>query len=453
PGKLAAPKLETKLDRIELVPMRGEFDQIISEQNQKDFVGSMLCNGNGACFNNEPANVMCPSYKVTRDRIHSPKGRAMLVKQWLRESSRPESNDLQTRQVADLAYIALNGCLGCKGCTGKCPTQVSIPDLKTKFLDNYHRKYKRRSLRDLALGYIENLLPIFARFPRIWNFVHRFKLVPTFGLKNVPLFKSKISLIKQLKKLDVQIYSTPEQIKNMTKNSVVIFADAFTGLLDVDVLIATLNLLKNMGYTPYVIYPRTSGKSLIVGGFIDKFKSNTEKLAKLFNPLFAANIPIIGIENTITLMFREEVKRFATSFDGQVSTLAEFLNQNLDKLHTLYDNIKRHVSQLPNKQKYKLLPHCTEQAILPGEAILWQNIFNKLNIELGVQNTGCCGMAGAYGYQQEHAENSKNLFAMHWQQTLSDNSAEVLATGFSCRCQVQKQISKTVVHPVQILAT
>src|SRR6185437_3210819 len=207
PGKLAAPKPDIKLDRIELVPMRGEFDQVINQQNQKDYTASMLCNGNGACFNQEPANVMCPSYKVTKDRIHSPKGRAMLVKQWLRESSKPESNNSQTRPVADMALAALNGCLGCKGCTGKCPTQVSIPDLRTKFLDNYHRQYKRRSFRDLALGHIEDLLPIFARFPRSWNFVHRFKLVPTLGLKNIPLFKSSVSLIKQLNMLGVRIYN------------------------------------------------------------------------------------------------------------------------------------------------------------------------------------------------------------------------------------------------------
>ena len=448
PGKLAAPKPDIKLDRIELVPMRGQFDQIISQQNQKNFVAGMLCNGNAACFNQEPGNVMCPSYKVTKDRVHSPKGRAMLVKQWLREISKPDSKSQKAKQVAEMAFVALNGCLGCKGCTGKCPTQVSIPDLRTKFLDSYHRQYKKRSLRELALGYIEDLLPIFAKFPRSWNFVHRFKLIPTFGLKNIPLFKSSVLLTERLKSLDIEIYSKHEQIKSMVNSPVVIFADAFTGLLDVDVLLATMSLLKNMGYTPYVISPRSSGKSLIVGGFIDRFKSNSEKLAGLFNPLLEANIPILGLENTITLMFRDEVKKFATSFNGQVKTLAEFLNENIDRLQVSEDSIKSKVDK-SIRQQYKLLPHCTEQAILPGEATLWQNVFNKLNIELVVQNAGCCGMAGAYGYQEEHAQNSKNLFAMHWQKPLSDNDIDILATGFSCRCQVQKQAGKEIYHPVQ----
>lgn len=453
PGKLAAPVPSTKLDRIELVPMRGEFDQVISLDKQKDFAHSMLCNGNGACFNQEPSNVMCPSYKVTGDRVHSPKGRAMLVKQWLREVSNLDSRG-QDRKVAEMALRALDGCLGCKGCAGKCPTTVSIPDLRSRFLDNYHRQYKRRGIRDLALGNIERLLPIFAKFPRSWNFIHKFKLLPTFGLINIPLFKLSVSLKKQLRILGVEKYVSDAQIKSMDTKSVVVFADVFTGLLDTDVLIDTLKVLKKMDYVPYVIYPRSSGKSLIVGGFLTKFSKNAQKLAKLFNPLFAAKIPVIGIENTITLMFRDEVKKFATGFSGQVQTLAEFLSQNMDKLNILTDNSSQQTS--PEKftslpRRLKLLPHCTEQAILPGEALLWKDIFSKLNMSLQTQNTGCCGMAGAYGYQREHLENSKQLFAMHWQQILSDDSSEILATGFSCRCQSQKQVNKTILHPIQIV--
>ncbi|MCC2625961.1 MAG: glycerol-3-phosphate dehydrogenase [Burkholderiales bacterium] len=469
PGKLAAPQPDIKLDRIELIPMRGQFDQVISQTKQKDFVGSMLCNGNAACFNQEPGNVMCPSYKVTKDRVHSPKGRAMLVKQWLRETeklnlgnqparsvaqvdSRIRGNDKswKARSVADMALNALNGCLGCKGCTGKCPTQVSIPDLKTKFLDSYHSQYKRRSFRDLALGNIESLLPIFAKFPKTWNFLNRLKLLPTFGLVNIPLFKLTQPLTKLLEAHRIEIYKNPEQIKVMTNSVVVIFADVFTGFLDTDVLIAAISLLKKMGYTPYVIYPRSSGKSLIAGGFISKFKSNTDKLANLFNPLFTANIPIIGLENTITHMFRDEVKKFANSFAGHIQTLAEFLNQNIDKLPVIHNN-DNETGISETRQNYKLLPHCTEQAVLPGEAILWQGIFNHVGIKLEVQNAGCCGMAGAYGYQKEHQANSKNLFAMHWQQPLSNSNVEILATGFSCRCQAQKQANKLILHPIHVL--
>jgi FAD/FMN-containing dehydrogenase/Fe-S oxidoreductase len=451
PGKLATPKIDIKLDRIESVPMRGQFDQIISRQNQTDFASSMLCNGNAACFNQEPGNVMCPSYKVTKDRIHSPKGRAMLVKEWLREISRPDTNYKQSKKIADMALVALNGCLGCKGCTGKCPTQVSIPDLKTKFLDSYHSQYKNRNVRELALGYIENLLPIFAKFPRLWNLVNRFKLIPGIGLKNIPVFKSVVPLTRRLNSLGVTLYANSEQITRMTNNPVVIFADVFTGLLDTEVLITTLKLLKNIGYTPYVIYPRASGKSLIAGGFINKFKINAVKLSSLFNPLFAVNIPVIGLENTITLMFRDEVKKFATDFNGKVQTLAEFLEQNIEKLSLFQTNTNENRPVL-TRQKYKLLPHCSEQAVLPGEALLWQKIFNWLNMELDVQNIGCCGMAGAYGYQAEHMENSKNLFAMHWQKPVNDNSSQILATGFSCRCQIHKQAGKTILHPIEMIS-
>lgn len=445
PGKLTAPTPSIKLARIEQVPMRGEFDQVISQTNQQNFAGSILCNGNGACFNQEPSNVMCPSYKVTKDRIHSPKGRAMLVKQWLRATANPTSDD--HTEIAKMALVALNGCLGCKACASQCPTQVSIPDLRSAFLDKYHRQYKKRHPRDFILGYIEDLLPLVAKFPRTWNFAHKFSLLPTLGLKNIPLFKSAGSLKKQLKALNVELYTTAEQIKFMPHLSVVVFADVFTGLLDTQVLIATVLALKNMGYTTYVIYPRSSGKALIVGGFMARFKSRTQQIGLLLEPLFAANIPVLGLENTVTLMFRDEVKKFATEFSGQVYTLAEFLNQNVQQLRILR-NSRTNNQKLP--AEYKLLPHCTEQAVLPGEALLWKNIFSQLGIKLEVQNAGCCGMAGAYGYMACNLENSKKLFAMHWQQPVNSDT-EILATGFSCRCQTERLAQKVIVHPIQII--
>lgn len=442
PGKLSAPKADIALTRIEKVTMRGQLDTVIDAENQKDFAGAMLCNGNAACFNKDSSNVMCPSYKVTKDRIHSPKGRAMLVKEWLRAKANKSPD---TKQIAKMTYDAMSGCLGCKGCSGKCPTQVSIPDLRTQFLDSYHTKYKRRSLRELALGNIEGILPIAAKFPRLWNFVHRYKLVPSFGLNNIPLFKVSRSLVSVLNELDVKFYSTPSQVTTLDKKAVVIFADVFTGFLDNQVLRSSITVFKKLGFKPYVIYPRTSGKALIVGGFIARFRKNAGKLSKLLTPLFEANIPVIGLENTITLMFRDEVSKFARPFVGRVVTLAEFLS-NQENLSTLKSS---------EINKYRLLPHCTEQAILPGEATLWKKVFASVGLSLDLQNAGCCGMAGHYGYLKEHQEHSQELFAMHWQKPLevaNNNEEKVLATGFSCRCQTLKEANMVIAHPIEILS-
>jgi len=436
PGKLTSSNT-IPLTKIESVPMRGQFDQIIETSAQKKFSGALLCNGNAACFNQEPSNVMCPSYKVTKNRIHSPKGRAMLIKEWLREKAK---NKGQESQAAENAFNALSGCLGCKGCAGKCPTQVSIPDLRTAFLEEYHRRYKKRNLRDLALGYIESILPLAASIPRTWNFIQQKKIMPSLGLVNIPLFKKPYSLRHLLKKLNVVIYSHPKNIKNLPANSVVIFADVFTGLLNKAVLIATIQTLQKIGYNVAIIYPRVSGKAFIVGGLITQFKKNSRQLAKLLNPLFSAAIPVVALENTITLMLRDEMNKFSMPLKGEVLTLAELLMLSQHKLNSFLS---------VNIAQYYLLPHCTEQAILPSEAQRWQNVFASFGATLEIKNVGCCGMAGAYGHLKEQQENSADLFKMHWVPELSNTV--ILATGFSCRAQVEIQLGKKILHPIEVI--
>lgn len=438
PGKLTAPDATTELTRIELVPMRGAIDEIIPAELQNEFAGALLCNGNGACFNQEPSNAMCPSYKITNDRIHSPKGRAMLVKEWLREKSKPNGD---VNQAAIAAYAAMAGCLGCKACAGKCPTQVSIPDLRTKFLHTYHKDHDKRKLRDLMLAHIESLLPLAAKFPKMWNFIHRNRLAPSLGLSNIPLFKNDKTLSCGLKQLNVNIYTSPQQVHDFAKNPVAIFADVFTGFLDNDVVFAIAQSLQKLGFTPYVIYPQPSGKALIVGGLIDEFKKNTAKLSTLINPLFAANVPVIALENTITALFRDEVGKFAPSFVGKVATIAEFLVQHLDLIP----------ASAKSSEQYRLLPHCTEQALLPSDATKWQQIFTKLGADLEVKNLGCCGMAGTYGHLTEFQENSTGLFKLNWATTVDNQQRINLASGFSCRSQVSRLTKQQLPHPIEVV--
>jgi Fe-S oxidoreductase len=446
PGKLTSPD-GSPLKRIELVPMRGELDQAINIDQQSLFTEAMLCNGNGACFNQEPNNVMCPSYKVTKNRNHSPKGRAMLVKEWLREKAKSKDSN-KTRLAADNALEAMKGCLGCKGCAGKCPTQVSIPDLRTKFINSYYQDYPKRNLRERALGHIERLLPIAAKFPRVWNFVQTKRFLPSFGVANIPTFKSTRPLLTELAQLGgVEFYSSPEEINQFKLNPVVIFVDVFTGLLNREVLIATIKILKSLNKAPYVILPQVSGKALIVGGYIEEFKQNSERLAKLFNPLLTMGIPVVGLENTIALMFRDEIPKFAKPFAGKVLTLAELLASYAKDIQELIAS-----TSINATLSYRLLPHCTEQALLPSEAQAWQRIFGLFGLSLEVKNIGCCGMAGTYGHLKEFQDNSTELFKLHWQADLADKSKITLATGFSCRSQSEKQIDKEIMHPIQILS-
>ncbi|MFO0320484.1 MAG: FAD-binding and (Fe-S)-binding domain-containing protein, partial [Neisseriaceae bacterium] len=255
PGKLVTPYMDGKyVTKIDQVTMRGEVDQNIVADFRIKFAESMLCNGNAACFNLDSNNVMCPSYKGTEDRIHSPKGRAMMVKEWLRNRSLFGNYNKKTVDAANSAFNAMEGCLGCKGCSGKCPTSVSIPDLRTKFYSEYYKLYKKFSLKRVILANLEKILIIGAKFPKLWNFIVKNKLYPSMGMVNVPLMSIITNLKTILQEYEINIYNNDINSLKQIEHPVVILSDVFTGFLNEQVLIATCKVLKFLNYTPIVIY-------------------------------------------------------------------------------------------------------------------------------------------------------------------------------------------------------
>lgn len=438
PGKLTAPSADIKLQRIELVPMRGQFDEKVAKSDQDLFSSAMLCNGNGACFNQDPSNVMCPSYKITKNRIHSPKGRATLIKEWLR--AKASGDIVLEKSAAKDAFNALQGCLGCKACAGKCPTQVSIPEVRSKFLNEYHTKYVKRGLRDALLSRIEILVPIIAKFPKTWNLIAKSGVSNLFGISKAPAIKSKINLADYILSNGISIYDENIAPETLSRDGVVIFVDVFTGFLENSIVIATIEVIKKLGFKPYIIYPRNSGKSLIWSGNIDKFVDNSEVLSGLLNSVFERKLPVIALENTITTMFRDEMVKFAKPLSGKVDTLAEFLVKNTDEFKTIVTN-----------KEYRLLPHCTEQSLMPSESISWQRIYGSIGANLEVKNLGCCGMAGTYGHVSENVDNSNKIFANNWQNEVNVENKINLATGFSCRSQASKLAGVDLKHPIEII--
>lgn len=449
PGKLVtADNTPEKVIKIDFVTLRGELDQKINTQLQVEYAESMLCNGNAACFNQDTSNVMCPSYKVTGDRIHSPKGRAMLVKEWLRTKSQFGETQ-HTIDTAKIAFEAMQGCLGCKGCAGKCPTQVSIPDLRSKFYDTYYNNYAKRTIREKLMAYLEDLLLVGAKFPSMWNRLIKNQLYPKFGMNKVP----QLSLAKTFKYTmsseGLTIYNGDINIFATLTNPVVIFTDVFVGLLNHDLLIMSCNVLKKCGFTPVVTTPLSSGKAFLMAGWLDKFKQRAQRIKTLLAPLFDRKIQVIGLESSVNLMFRDDYIKFATPLGGRVDTLAEFLANNLDKLQIWRsDNLIKESALL---KKHCLIPHCTEQAIFPKDSQLWQKIFNNFGLDLSVTNLGCCGMAGTYGHQLEYKNNSEKLFQMHWAEVLNTQKKEFMATGYSCRTQVKALANIDLKHPIQVL--
>ncbi|EAZ94315.1 FAD-binding and (Fe-S)-binding domain-containing protein [Crocosphaera chwakensis] len=466
PGKIVIPYHSSdEIVKLEST-LRGHFDRQVSQQFRKDYEAAFNCNGNGACFNFNPDEIICPSAKQTSDRIHSPKGRAMLLREWLRLLSKSKFQDsfddslplpkkvwytLEKWQgkedFSHNVYEAMQGCLGCKGCVSQCPIHVDIPDLKSQFLERYHSRYLH-SLRDYFMANIEQVVHYQSFAPNLCN-----------SIVHNPL--SKLFISKILNLVDIPLISSPtvrdklpikfnlETLENLSveerKNSIILLQDAFTSFYESQLVIDTYNCLENLGYTVYIFPFFINGKTLHLKGFIDQFKIVIDQNIKKLKTVLDLDIPIIGIEPSITLTYRDEYSKMTNhqnSFN-KVQLIQEFLVTQENKL-----------PKIKSTHPYYLLGHCHEKSLAFNSEKQWQTVFNNMGISLNIVSVGCCGMAGMYGHEKEHYENSKGIYHSSWQQHLPekmDDQSYYLVTGYSCRYQVKRLSGWKPQHPIQAL--
>ena len=427
PGKLATPEGQAR--KLDAVPLRGEFDRQITPEWQALFPKSTQCNGNGACFNYELNDAMCPSYKVTNDRIHSPKGRAGMLREWLRLIS----SDKPARSGKDFAhdvYAALDGCLSCKACTAQCPIKVNIPDMKARFLSIYHHSY-RRPLKDYALRHLETIAPYAARAPRFSNLI--LPLLRLIGLMDLPEFP-KLTLAKYLRENKIS-YATPHIT---AENAVILVQDAFTGLFEVTSMIEAIDLLRRMGFEVFVAPFRANGKAQYVKGFLDSFCKTAAANKQHLAALAQSGIPLVGLEPSVTLTYRQEYLECGNGLD--VLTMDEFLAQHLPK-----------IPRATNPAAHRLFLHCTEKTSLAETPARWKKIIEQAGHSVETIATGCCGMAGSYGHETRHQKESRALYAASWETPIGQGENSALVTGFSCRSQIKRFSRLKVRHPVSVL--
>ncbi|MEG1342947.1 MAG: FAD-binding and (Fe-S)-binding domain-containing protein, partial [Pseudomonas sp.] len=238
PGKICTPPDSAQgLIKVNEAPLRGDFDRQIDERVWQSFGSAVHCNGNGACYNYDPNDAMCPSWKATRERQHSPKGRASLIREWLRLQGAANIDVLATAQgklnwlkglparlrnnlsrskgEADFShevYDAMAGCLACKSCAGQCPIKVNVPEFRSRFLELYHGRYQR-PLRDYLIGSLEFSIPYLAHAPGLYNAVMGSKWVSKLleqqvGMLDSPLI-SRYNLQATLTRCNVRMASIP----------------------------------------------------------------------------------------------------------------------------------------------------------------------------------------------------------------------------------------------------
>ncbi|MBY4898774.1 FAD-binding and (Fe-S)-binding domain-containing protein [Cupriavidus sp. AU9028] len=477
PGKIATPATvpQAPLLRIDEVPMRGDADRTIDERVWQSYGTAMHCNGNGACYNFDPDDAMCPSWKGTRERRHSPKGRASLMREWLRLQQAAGVDVLrpvQTGAVAALrslptrwrntrrdredfsheVYEAMAGCLSCKSCAGQCPVKVSVPEFRARFLERYHSRYAR-PLKDYLIGSLETTLPWLARMPRAYNAAMSSPLVRRAlqrhaGMVDSPLL-SRFDLGALRRRLDVRDAS-PEGLAALSdaqrSRSVVLVQDAFTRWFDTPVFAALVELAVRLGYTVWLAPFRPNGKPLQVQGFLQPFARAARRNAAMLKALAASGIPMVGLDPAMTLVYRQEYAKTDGATDCPPVLLPqEWLMQAWPHAQAKAD---------PALPTYRLLSHCTEKTTSPATAALWPALFARAGLRLLPQATGCCGMSGTYGHEARNVATSRVIYGQSWEplmQQADDEGGEWLATGYSCRSQVKRFSDKRLRHPIEVL--
>lgn len=479
PGKICTPA-DSSSELVKVSDLkRGAYDRQIPIAVRESFAPAMSCNGNGQCFNYDLDSPMCPSSKVTRDRRHSPKGRATMVREWLRLLSNQGIDPVQMETNPCSASLfsritnswrrsqgeydfshevmdAMKGCLACKACASQCPIKVDVPGFRSRFINLYHQRYLR-PLSDHVVAHVETTSQWMVKMPRLANVLinnplSKVMLKATLGMVDspslsVPTLSERVRqnpLTAQAMSYDLQQLSNIETTKR--ENYVLVVQDPFTSFYDADVVEALLTTIKKLGYEPVLLPFKPNGKPAHVKGFLDKFAALAKDASDFFSQLSALGYPLVGVDPSLVLCYRDEYMSVLGKARGEFNVMLfqEWLTPQLKVLNT---------GTHSDETEYQLYAHCSEKTAVASTHSDWQKIFKALGLSLTAKNVGCCGMAGTYGHEQQNLENSIALYGMSWQEKIaSAQSTQVLATGYSCRSQVKRLDGFKPLHPVQVLA-
>lgn len=404
------------------------------------------CSGSGDCLKSETiGGTMCPSYMATRDEKHSTRGRANILREYF--TGTLESDNLYLEDVHEVLSL----CLSCKACKSECPSGVDIAKLKSEFLQHYYSQ-KGTPLNALVVGYMPSINYLFSIFPWIYNGAIKTPIIK----KIIPQllgFSPKRSLPTMNNKT-LKRWSKWHK-KTVTKQrTVYFFADEFTNFLDSDIGIKAILLLEKLGYRVVVPKHVNSGRTYISKGLLKKAKRVANRNIELLAPMVSNLSPLVGIEPSAVLTFRDEYINLvnenqlseALKIKRNTFTIEEFLANEMNKGRIKTDMFT------DEKRKIRFHGHCYQKA-LSNTKYVQQVLSFPTNFEAEEIDSGCCGMAGSFGYEKNTYSISMKIAEMKLLPEIrkTDSSTLIATSGTSCRHQIKDGTGKTVKHPVEIL--
>jgi FAD/FMN-containing dehydrogenase/Fe-S oxidoreductase len=428
------------------------------------------CNGAGVCRKND--GVMCPSFQATQDEMHSTRGRSNLLRALI--SGRFEIEKLGERAV----YEALDLCLACKGCKSECPSSVDVAKLKYEFLNYYYSKQgNQRRLRDYLFGYIAIIAravhPVRGLANEMIRNLIKLKLFESLsGLTNqrsFPIFSdesltNKWHLVRQRnEKLD-SLNSFPKKV--------LFLSDAFTEYFYPEVGLAALKVLHAVGFAIEILPIIGAGRTLLSKGFLPAARKHAQRLLKSIEKLDPnGQAIIIGVEPSEIYTLIDEYPDLLPNDEcvrklrERVYMIDEYLSQQVFEVNDDVAADKIEIMRIANAththhEKVLLHGHCYQKARRPEAKLPYlgvaatKYILELFGYQVEIIDAGCCGMAGAFGYEKEHVDLSMKVGELGLFPLIrsTDEKTWIAASGVSCRSQILDGANRKSVHPIELVA-
>ncbi|RYY24066.1 MAG: FAD-binding oxidoreductase [Chitinophagaceae bacterium] len=416
--------------------------------NQNILQHAEQCNGSGDCRKTElSGGTMCPSFMATRNEKDTTRARANILREFLTNSTKINRFDHpEIKEVMDL-------CLSCKGCKSECPSNVDVAKLKAEFQQHYYDANGVPFRSKLIAGYSTSSA-LGALVPGLYNFAVTNSVIGKM-VKKLAGFAPARSM-PTLEKSTLRSWYKKHHRQDIEINdkTVYFFCDEFTNFNDTSIGIKAIQLLEKLGYN--VIMPNhiESGRTWLSKGLIRKAKTIAEKNISILAPLVSTDHPLIGVEPSAILTFRDEYmdladERFlddARKLKLSSFTIDEFIAMEIDK-----GNITS--AQFTKQSRNVVLHgHCQQKA-LSGVSSSVKLLSLPENYKVETIPSGCCGMAGSFGYEKEHYDLSMKIGELVLFPTVRKQAEDVIiaAPGTSCRHQVKDGTGRKALHPVEVL--
>lgn len=427
PGKIVADnsKQEMALDKN----LQADFNKDIPQNFKLEFEQTLMCNGNAKCLSNDDQQLMCPTYKVTKNLKYSPKGRSQLLRLWLNLISKQQTNENKqlkqrfakaNQKILNQIYQSLNSCLACTACTSSCPVNVSISKQKSKFMGFYFKLYKKT--KQVIL--LENLEVILCKLYRFRYFIKYFMKIRFLKNFTESFFNIK-AVNSDFKNHNIKITDRVQSGKTY------IFSDIASLLYAPEIIEASSKLLTKLNIEHEILKPMPTAI-----GF--EHFGNTAKLEKYNNKLIQklqAADKVIILDPAIYYLIQKNLQDKVN-----LIPILDIIYQNKDHF--------ANISKNPN-ETIRLYSHCIANSMQPDHFKKWHDILNKIGLNIENVSQNCCGMAGFYGYQAENFQISEALYKANVQELTNE---DLYFDGISCHLQNTRFGSKKSNHIIQKLA-